>query len=266
MLYDHIAVNGQGHLTISGYDAEALAAQYGTPLMVLDESVVRSRCRVYREAMAEALPAGSLPLYASKALSFKRIYQLAAQEGLGVDAVSAGELYTALKAGFPMDKVYFHGSNKTDFEISFAMEHGVGCFVCDSADELRAVEAEAARRGLRQRLLLRLTPGIDPHTHVKINTGRIDSKFGAAIETGQAEALLREALDCAHVEVLGYHCHIGSQIFDHAPFCDAAALMLDFAAAMWPQTRGSTTPPISGRSARWSGRPAAGSASSRRRF
>lgn len=232
MLYDNLNINSQGHLTIAGYDAVDLAAQFGTPLMVLDETMVRRRCRIYREAMADSFPAGSMPLYASKALSFKRIYEIAAEEGMGIDVVSSGELYTAWKAGFPMEKAYFHGNNKTDFDISFAMEHGVGCFVCDNMDELDAIDAEAGRRGIRQKVLLRLTPGIDPHTHEKINTGRIDSKFGAAIETGQAEELVIRALAKANVELLGYHCHIGSQIFDHAPFCDAAVLMLRFLADM----------------------------------
>ena len=232
MLYDNLNVNGSGHLTIAGYDTVDLAAQYGTPLMVLDEAMVRDRCRLYCQAMAESFPAGSMPLYASKALSFKRIYEVAAQEGMGIDVVSSGELYTAWKAGFPMERAYFHGNNKTDFDISFAMEHGVGCFVCDNLGELAAIDAEAGRRGIRQKVLLRLTPGIDPHTHEKINTGRIDSKFGAAIETGQAEELVVNALSRLNVELIGYHCHIGSQIFDHAPFCDAAVLMLQFLADM----------------------------------
>jgi diaminopimelate decarboxylase len=110
------------------------------------------------------------------------------------------------------------------------MEKGIGYFVCDNADELDAIDAEAARRGIRQQVLLRLSPGIDPHTHEKINTGRVDSKFGAAIETGQAEALILCALSKKNVELLGYHCHIGSQIFEDTPFCDAAVLMLEFIA------------------------------------
>ena len=232
MLYDNLSVNDRGHLTVGGWDTAELAAQYGTPLMVLDEAVIRSRCRTYRAAMAEAFPAGSLQLFASKALSFRQIYRIVAEEGLGIDVVSSCELYTASEAGFPMERACFHGNNKTDFDIRFAMDRGVGCFVCDNLDELDAIDAEAGRRGIRQKVLLRLTPGIDPHTHEKINTGRIDSKFGAAIETGQAEALVACALEKPHVELLGYHCHIGSQIFDHTPFCDAAVLMLRFLAEM----------------------------------
>lgn len=232
MLYDNLSINEQGHLTIAGHDTTDLAREYGTPLMVLDEDMVRARCRTYVNALRDHFPAGSLPLYASKALSCKAVYRMAAEEGMGIDVVSVGEIYTAHEAGFPLERAYFHGNNKTDFDIAFAMDHGVGCFVCDNLDELNAIDAEAGRRGIRQKLLLRLTPGIDPHTHEKINTGRIDSKFGAAIETGQAEELVVKALSKANVELLGYHCHIGSQIFDHTPFCDAAILMLQFLAEM----------------------------------
>ncbi len=230
MLYQNLAVNAAGHLTVAGHDTTALAQQYGTPLMVMDETMIRNRCRTYLNAMADYLPAGSKPLYASKALSLKRIYEIMREEGMGVDVVSSGELYTAVKAGFPMENAYFHGNSKTDRDICFAMDHGIGYFVCDSMDELTAINAEAAHRAIRQKVLLRLTPGIDPHTHEKINTGRIDCKFGAAIETGQAEELILYALSLENIDLQGYHCHIGSQIFDHTPFCDAAILMLEFLA------------------------------------
>lgn len=230
MIYKNLAINQAGHLAFAGYDTTALAEEYGTALMVMDEAMIRSRCREYKQAMEDFLPAGSRPLYASKALSIKRIYEIMHEEEMGVDVVSAGELYTALRAGFPMENAYFHGNSKTDTDIRFAMENGIGYFVCDNADELDAIDTEAARRGIRQKILLRLTPGIDPHTHEKINTGRIDSKFGAAIETGQAEELVLQALSKTHIDLQGYHCHIGSQIFDHTPFCDAAILMLEFTA------------------------------------
>ena len=172
----------------------------------------------------------SLPLYASKALCFKKIYNIIADEGMGIDIVSSGELYTALKADFPMERAYFHGNNKTPYDVAFAMEHGVGYFVCDNSLELELIDAEAARRGIRQKILLRLTPGIDPHTHKAITTGNIDSKFGEAIETGQAEKFVAAALLCKNVDVRGYHCHIGSQIFDDGPFSAAAVKMLTFSA------------------------------------
>jgi len=230
MIYPNLSVNDAGHLVFAGYDTTDLAAQYGTALMLLDEQAIRARCQTYIKAMADHLPAGSMPLYASKALSFKRIYEIMKEEGMGIDVVSSGELHTAVRAGFPMERAFFHGNAKSDRDIAFAMDNGLGYFVCDNADELNAIDAEAARRGIRQKVLLRITPGIDPHTHAKINTGRVDSKFGAAIETGQAEELVLLALSKANVDLRGYHCHIGSQIFEHDPFCDAAVLMLRFAA------------------------------------
>lgn len=232
LLYPDLAVNDAGRLTIAGYDAAALAQEFGTPLMLLNEEKIRARCRVYEQTLKTHFPSGSMALYASKALSFKHIYEIAAQEGLGVDVVSPGELYTAYKAGFPMERAYFHGNNKSDEDIAFAISHGTGCIVCDNMDELSAIDAQAGKAGITQDILLRLTPGIDPHTHEKINTGRIDSKFGAAIETGQAEALLLKALSFPRVKVRGVHCHIGSQIFDFTPFCDALTLMLNFLAEM----------------------------------
>ena len=230
MLYPNLSINDAGHLVFAGYDTTQLAAQFGTALMVMDEQAIRNRCRTYLTAMADHLPAGSRPLYASKALSFKRIYEIMKEEGMGIDVVSSGELHTAVRAGFPMENAFFHGNSKTDFDIRFAMDNGLGYFVCDNVDELDAIDAEAAQRGIRQKVLLRLTPGIDPHTHAKINTGRVDSKFGAAIETGQAEELVLRTLEKKHIQLCGYHCHIGSQIFEHDPFCDAAVLMLQFIA------------------------------------
>jgi diaminopimelate decarboxylase len=232
MLYQNLGVNEDGHLTFAGFDTVTLANEYGTPLMVMDENLIRSRCREYKNAMASHLPAGSKPLYASKAFAVKRIYEIMKEENMGVDVVSIGELYTAKMAGFPLENAYFHGNSKTDNDIRFAMEQGIGHFVCDNADELTAIDAEAGRQGKQQKLLLRLTPGIDPHTHEKINTGRIDCKFGAAIETGQAETLLLHALSLPNIQVEGYHCHIGSQIFEPDPFCDAAIMMLQFVADM----------------------------------
>ena len=232
MIYDNLSVNPQGHLCFAGWDTLKLANIYGTPLLLMDEDRVRARCRTYRDAMQAYLPAGSRPLYASKALSMKRMYEIVQQEGLGVDVVSPGELYTALQAGFPAEDIYFHGSSKTDQDIRFAIENRVGCFVCDNADELDAIDREAERQGVCQKLLLRLAPGIDPHTHQKINTGRVDSKFGVAIETGQAEQLVKTALEKKYIRLQGYHCHVGSQLMDEELFCDAATNMLKFIGEM----------------------------------
>ena len=230
MLYDNLNINQAGHLTFAGRNTTELAQEYGTPLLLMDEDRIRNRCREYIDAMAAYLPQGSKPLFASKALSFKRMYEIMQEEGMGIDVVSPGELHTAVRAGFPMENTFFHGNCKTDDDIRFAITHRIGWFVCDNADELDAIDAEAARQGIRQKILLRLAPGIDTHTHEKINTGRVDSKFGVAIETGQAEQLILRTLSKKNVELWGYHCHIGSQIFDHTPFCDAAVLMLRFTA------------------------------------
>ncbi len=232
MLYDNLTINPQNHLVFAGHDTVALAKEFGTPLFVMDEARIRNRCKVYQSAMTDGLPAGSYPLYASKALSTLAIYRIMAEEHMGIDVVSAGEIHTAVKAGFPMERAHFHGNNKTDFEITFAMDSGVGCFVCDNEDELEAINAEANRRGITQKILLRLTPGIDPHTHEKISTGKVDSKFGVAIETGQAEALVLKTLKLSNIQLDGYHCHIGSQTFDIDPFCQAAVLMLEFISHM----------------------------------
>ena len=230
MLYQNLTINKQGHLVFAGYDTVALAAEHGTPLMVMDEAVIRNRCRTYIRAMRNYLPAGSCPSYASKALSMKRIYQIMAEEGMHIDVVSPGELYTAVKAGFPMEEAYFHGNSKSDWDIAFAMDNRIGWFVCDNADELRAIDRLAQERNMQQKVLLRFQPGIDPHTHAKISTGNVDCKFGAAIETGQAEELILLALSLPNVDLRGYHCHIGSQIFEAEPFCEAAAMMLNFVA------------------------------------
>jgi len=232
MIYNNLAIDPNGHLTFAGYDTTKLVSTYGTPLMLMDEMLIRSRCREYQNAMKAYLPAGSRPLYASKAFSVKRIYEIMRQENMGVDVVSAGELYTADKAGFPMENTFFHGNSKTNADIRLAMDKGVGYFVCDNADELQAIDEEASCRGIRQKLILRLSPGIDPHTHEKINTGKVDCKFGVAIETGQAEQLALLALSLQNIELCGFHCHIGSQIFEPDPFCDAAVIMLEFAAQM----------------------------------
>ncbi|MBQ4598916.1 MAG: diaminopimelate decarboxylase [Clostridia bacterium] len=230
MIYSNLSVNEAGHLTIAGLDAVALTEEYGSPLMVLDEGRVREHCRTYVESMQKYLPAGSMPLYAGKAFCFKGLYKIIESEGMGADVVSPGEVYTVSAAGFPMEHVYFHGNNKTDEDIALAIEKKLGCFVADNRDELCSIDRIARENGITQRVLLRLTPGIDPHTHAKISTGKVDSKFGTAIETGQAMELVEFALSLKNIDLEGFHCHIGSQIFDSSPFCDAADIMLQFIA------------------------------------
>ena len=230
ILHPHFDVNEQGHLTVGGADAVALAKEFGTPAYILDENVIRDNCRTYLRAARAAFGEDALPLYASKALSFTAVYKLVAEEGLGIDCVSGGELYTAKNAGFPAERIYFHGNNKTDADLTQALDMGVGTIVVDNEEELEALGALAAARGKRQRILLRITPGIDPHTHRAIMTGNVDSKFGSAIVTGQALAITERALATKGVALVGFHCHIGSQIFDVEPFRDAAGIMLKFIA------------------------------------
>ena len=230
ILYPHFDINEKGHLTIGGADSVELAKEFGTPAYIIDENVVRARCREYLGAAAKSFGADALPLYASKALCFTEMYRIAKEEGMGIDCVSSGELYTAKRAGFPAERIYFHGNNKTDFDISFAMDMGVGRIVVDNLDELAAVSAEASKRGITQGILLRITPGIDPHTHRAVVTGNVDSKFGSAIATGQALEIVEAAINAKSIDLVGLHCHIGSQIFDIEPFSDAADIMVRFIA------------------------------------
>ena len=234
MICENIGVNEIGHLTFAGRDTVELAQKYGTPLYLMDEERIRHNCRVYKTAMTEAFGEGSYPSYAGKAACFKRIYEIMAEEGMSVDLVSPGEIYTAFKAGFPMEKAFFHGNNKTDSDIAFALDCGVGYFVVDGLDELNAVDAIAGSRGICQKVLLRLTPGIDPHTYEAVATGKVDSKFGVAIETGQAEDFVKAAIACKNIDLLGYHCHVGSQVFDDSDsvYLDSAKVMLTFARDM----------------------------------
>lgn len=233
MLCKNIEVNG-AHLTFAGQDTVALAEKYGTPLYLMDEDRIRENCRTYVTAMREAFGENSFPLYASKAASFKRLYEIMKDEGMSVDLVSPGEIFTAMKAGFPMEHTEFHGNNKTDADISYAMDCGVGYFVADGMFELLAVDEIARSKGIIQKVLLRLTPGIDPHTYDAVATGKVDSKFGTAIETGQAEELVEQVLKLQNIQLMGYHCHLGSQVFDSDGdlYLNAADIMMSFGADM----------------------------------
>ena len=231
MICNNITVEN-GILYFAGQDTTKLAAQYGTPLYLMDEDKIREKCRAYKHAFEKHFGPSAQPLYASKACCFKRIYEIMREEGMGIDVVSSGEIYTALKAGFDLSQSYFHSNNKTDEDIRFAIENGIGYFVADNEEEVKAVEAEAARKGIRQKLLLRLTPGIDPHTYEAVATGKVDSKFGTAIETGQAAEIVKFTLEQPHVELMGFHCHVGSQVFEEDIFERAAVVMLEFIAEM----------------------------------
>ena len=232
MICENLSVLDNGHLAFAGLDTVALAEQYGTPLYLMDEARIRERCRTYLSAVDEAFDGNAKVLYASKAASFKRIYEIMREEGMCTDVVSSGEIFTAKKAGFDLQNAYFHSNNKTDADIVYAMDVGVGYFVVDNEEELAVIADEAAKRGIRQKILLRLTPGIDPHTYEAINTGKVDSKFGSAIETGQAEIISSAAMEFSSIRLCGFHCHVGSQVFDSDVYIRAADVMLEFAAMM----------------------------------
>ena len=232
MLSNNIDRTPEGVLTFAGYDVTQLAKEYGTPLYLMDEARIRANCRMYLQAFRDHFGPGSLPLYASKAASFKQMYRIMAEEGMGVDVVSSGELYTALSAGFPAERIYFHGNCKTDADLAYGVSQGIGFFVADNREELLALEKTAAEANVTQKILLRVTPGIDPHTYEAIATGKVDSKFGSAIETGQAESITRLALSQPHLQLEGFHCHVGSQVIEEDVFERCAVIMLEFIATM----------------------------------
>ncbi|MDO4831481.1 MAG: diaminopimelate decarboxylase [Clostridia bacterium] len=225
---DCLNVNEKGHLTIGGCDTLELAKEYGTPLYVLDENTIRNTMRSYVNSFKKYYNGNGMPLYASKALSCKELCRIAKEENIGLDVVSGGEIYTALQAGFPMEKVHFHGNNKTADEIRFALKSKVGKFVVDNLYELELLNRIAAEMGVTANISFRIKPGVDAHTHNFIRTGQIDSKFGFALETGEAYNAVKEALKLDNVCLKELHCHIGSQIFDIEPFVSAAEIMIDF--------------------------------------
>lgn len=228
MICNNISINQKGHLTFAGYDTTDLAQKYGTPLYLMDEDKIREHIREYKTAFEKYFPQGSMPEFASKSFSCKQIYRIMAEEQMNIDVVSCGEIYTAATAGFPMERSFFHGNNKSDGDIRFAIENKVGFFVADSMDEICAISRIAKQNGITQKILLRVTPGIDTHTHQKISTGNVDSKFGIAISTGQAIEAVKEILKTENISLCGFHCHIGSQIFESEPFITAASIMLEF--------------------------------------
>ena len=220
-------VNESGRLEIGGCDCAALAEKYGTPLYIMDEDYIRSVCRAFRQTIAQTYGAGNMA-YASKAFSCKAIYNVMKQEGTCIDVVSGGEIYTASAAGFDMSKAFFHGNNKTDAELDLAMRAGVGTIVVDAADDAERINEYAKKYGKVQKVLVRVNPGVEAHTHSYIQTAKVDSKFGFAIKSGAAEAAVRQAAGMSNLKFAGVHCHIGSQIFDRSAFALAVDVMTDF--------------------------------------
>ena len=226
-----LKVNANGHLEIGGADCVDLARQFGTPLYVFDEAHIRNMMRTYRETLKKYKGDG-LVLYASKAFSCQAIYRIADEENIGIDVVSGGELYTANRANFPMEKVYMHGNNKLDYEIGEALDLRIGCIVADAYSELDKIDAQAQKRGIKQRILLRINPGVEAHTHAFVQTATTDSKFGFSISDGTAEKATAYALTKKNLHLEGYHCHIGSQIFEKQSFVLAVEKCMAFAKEM----------------------------------
>lgn len=210
--------NEKGHLTVSGVDTVELVKEYGTPLYVMDERTIRGHCRTFQKSIEDNYGGNGLTVYASKAFNCKEMCRIIKDEGLGIDVVSGGELYTALSVDFPPERIVFHGNNKTEEEIKTALEAGVGRIVVDNLFELRTIEQMAQRLNKNAGVMIRIKPGIDAHTHNFIRTGQIDSKFGFALETGEAFGAVKEVLEQKNVTLKGIHCHIGSQIFEIEPF------------------------------------------------
>lgn len=225
---DCLNVNEKGHLTIGGCDTVELATEFGTPLYVMDETTVRNTCKSYVESIKKYYNGNGLPMYASKALSCKAMVQLAESENIGLDVVSGGEIYTAMMANFPAEKIHFHGNNKTEEEINMALDYGIGKIVVDNLYELELLNRLAKAKNKVVKISMRIKPGIDAHTHNFIMTGQIDSKFGFALETGEAMEAVKKSFRFENVELTELHCHIGSQIFDIDPFVKAGEVMMDF--------------------------------------
>ncbi len=223
-----LSENNLGHLTIGGMDVPELAKKYGTPLYLMDEDYIRDTCREYRKAMLDHYGENFMVAYASKAFSTKYMYKILNEEKMAVDVVSGGELYTALSAGFPAERIYFHGNNKTEDEIKMALEAGIRRFVVDNREELYAINRLAEKMDVVADVSFRIKPGIDAHTHDFIMTGQIDSKFGVALENGEAMEIAQEAIKLSNICFVGVHCHIGSQIFENDPFKEAARVMMGF--------------------------------------
>ena len=224
-LYGTQSINENGQLTIGGTSAVTLANTYGTPLYVYDTALIKERARAFMQTFENAGVKAQVA-YASKAFSSIAMYQLAAKEGLSLDVVSGGELYTAIRADFPVDRIHFHGNNKSDEELMFALDSGIGCIVVDNFYEIEQLKRLTKLKKMNMNILLRVTPGIEAHTHDYITTGQADSKFGFDLNNGQADQAFQLVKDDSFIRLLGMHCHIGSQIFDTVAFSLAAKKLI----------------------------------------
>lgn len=233
---DGLGVNEKGHLTVGGCDTADMAKKYGTPYICYDESMIRKNCREFVKSIEDDYDGNGMVCYASKAFSCLEMCRICKDEKMGLDVVSGGEIYTAVKAGFPTDRICFHGNNKTDDELTMALDNNVGRIIVDNLEELKRLSVIASKTGKVAKIMFRIKPGIDAHTHSFIKTGQIDSKFGFALETGEAMEAVKLAIATESIELYGLHCHIGSQIFDIDPFELAAKVMIDFIADIKSKT------------------------------
>lgn len=231
-----LEINEQGHLAVDGADTVTLAETYGTPLYVMNETVIRHMLDGFKRSLDENYENGGMVAFASKACGFTQMFRLVKETGCGVDVSSGGELFTAIKADFPAERIVMHGSCKTAEELRMALDYGVGRIVVNDAYELRRLARVADEMGKTASVYLRITPGIDAHTHSAVMTGQIDSKFGFTLENGEAMAAIKETLAMPQLLLKGVHCHIASQVFDEKPFEDAADIMLSFLCAVRRET------------------------------
>lgn len=224
---DTLKVNDFGQLEIGGITADNLSKTFGTPLYVMDKKHIENMCEIYSETLKNEYGDGMI-CYASKAFCCKEIYRIINVMNLGADAVSGGEIYTANSVGFPMGKMCFHGNNKTFSELDLAVNLNIGYVVIDSYSEADVLNDICAKKGIKQKVLIRVNPGVEAHTHHFIQTATIDSKFGFSISSGEAEKIIKHTINKSNLVLSGLHCHIGSQIFEEKSFVLAVQKMTDF--------------------------------------
>ncbi len=227
-------IEANSHLFIGGCDSIDLAQRFGTPLYVFDEATLRHQCRDFLGEFRKRQPQAQV-YYAAKAYLGRALAALLAEEGIGMDVVSGGELAIAKSVDFPAERIAFHGNNKSAQELREALDYGIGRIVVDNFYELALLNDIAASQGKRQKIMLRLSPGIDPHTHSHTTTGTIESKFGIPIPDGQAERALKEAMGLANIDLVGLHVHLGSPIFELEPYTLASEVIAEFASQMREQ-------------------------------
>jgi diaminopimelate decarboxylase len=230
-LFGTMKINEKGHLAIGGCDVMDLAKEFKTPLYVMDEELIRENCRLFKNAFLKSGMETEV-IYASKAFLNIAICKVIHEEGLSLDVVSGGEIYTALKAGFPTEKIYFHGNNKTVDELEMAIENGIGRIVVDNLQELHIIDELCERKNRAVNILFRVNPGIEAHTHAYIQTSKNDSKFGESIYSESFGAIIEALKSSSYITLKGLHCHIGSQIFEEESFYSAAGVMLEFIARL----------------------------------